>query len=78
LYNTLTLPPLLYDSENWTIKTTCNKNNSSRDEVNENSRINLDRSQKYKHCKGIKYNPSFGQNTGLQEKMDTTCKLNAM
>jgi hypothetical protein len=22
-------------------------------------------------------NPRFGQNTGLQEKMDTTCKLNA-
>jgi hypothetical protein len=39
----------------------------------------LDRSQnKYRHCKGIKYNPRFGQNTALQEKMDTTCKSNTM
>jgi hypothetical protein len=28
-------------------------------------------------CKGIKYNPSFGKNTGLQEKIDTTIKSNA-
>jgi hypothetical protein len=37
----------------------------------------LDRSlNKHRDCKGIKYNPSFGQNTGLQEKMDT-CKSDA-
>jgi len=33
------------------------------------------------HLKGrmlrVKYNPSFGQNTELQKKMDTTCKQNA-
>jgi len=33
------------------------------------------------HLKGcmlkVKYNPSFGQNTGLQKKVDTTCKQNA-
>jgi hypothetical protein len=28
--------------------------------------------------KRIKYNPSFRQNTGLQEKLDTACSLNAM
>jgi hypothetical protein len=38
----------------------------------------LDRSQnEYRHCKGIKYKPNFGQNIGLQQKMDTTCKSNA-
>jgi hypothetical protein len=29
-------------------------------------------------CKGMKYNPSFGQNTGLLMKLDTTCKQNAL
>ena len=28
-------------------------------------------------CKGIKYNPSLGQNTGLQKKLDMACKENA-
>jgi hypothetical protein len=38
----------------------------------------LDRSQnKYRDCKGIKSNLSSWQNTGLQEKVDTTCKSNA-
>jgi hypothetical protein len=30
--------------------------------------------KKCRDCKGIKYNPRSGQNTGLQEKLDTTCK----
>ena len=52
------------------------KNNSSRDEIHEkNSRIHLDRLQnKYTNCKGIQNNTSFGQITGIKEKMDTTCK----
>ena len=52
------------------------KNNSSRDEIHEkNSRIHLDRLQnKYTNCKGVKNNTNFGQITGIQEKLDTTCK----
>jgi hypothetical protein len=43
-----------------------------------NGRIHVDRSQnKYRDCNGIKYNLSFGQNTGLEEKIDTACKSNA-
>jgi hypothetical protein len=52
------------------------KHNSSRDKIYEkNSRIHLNRLQnKYRNCKGIKYNPSSGQNTGLQKKMVATYK----
>jgi len=33
--------------------------------------------KKYRDCKGIIYNPSFDQNTGLQKKVDATYKQNA-
>jgi hypothetical protein len=29
---------------------------------------------KYTDCKGVKNNTNFGQITGIQEKLDTTCK----
>jgi hypothetical protein len=29
------------------------------------------------YCRGIKYDHSFGQNTRLKKKLDTTCKHNA-
>jgi hypothetical protein len=49
------------------------ENNSSRDE--KNSMIYLDRlKNKYTKYKGIKNNTNFGQITGIQEKMYTTCK----
>jgi len=32
---------------------------------------------KYTNCKGIKNNTNFRQITGIQEKLDTTCKENA-
>jgi len=39
------------------------------------SRIHLDRLQnKYTNYKGIKNNTNFGQITGIQEKLDKTCK----
>ena len=52
------------------------KNNSSRDEIHEKDRrVHLDRLQaKYSNWKGIKNNTNFGQITGTQEKLDTTCK----
>jgi endonuclease I len=54
----------------------CQKNKSSGDEIHEkNSRIQLNRLQnKYTNCNGIKNNTSFRQITGIQEKLDTTCK----
>jgi hypothetical protein len=71
---------LLYGSENWTIKA----RDATRIIAAEvkcmrgTAGYTWDSSQdKYRHCKGIKYNPSFRQNTGLQEKMDTTWKSNA-
>jgi len=50
--------------------------NSSRYEMHEkNSRIHLDRLQnKCTNCKGAKNNINFGQITGIQAKLDTTCK----
>ena len=40
-----------------------------------NGRIHLDRLQnKCTNCKGVKNNTNFGQITGIQEKLDTTCK----
>ena len=37
--------------------------------------MHLDRLQhKYTNYKGIKCNTNFGQITGIQEKLDTTCK----
>ena len=40
-----------------------------------NSRIHLNRLQnKCTNCKGVKNNTKFGQITGIQEKLDTTCK----
>ena len=39
------------------------------------SRIHLDRLQnKRTNCKGVKNNTNFGQITGIQEQLDTTCK----
>jgi hypothetical protein len=66
----------LYGSETWTIKSKRRqKNNSSRDEIYENSMIHLDRLQnKYTNYKGIKNNTNSGQINGIQEKLDTTCK----
>jgi hypothetical protein len=32
---------------------------------------------KYTYYKGVKNNSNFGQITGIQEKLDTTCKENA-
>jgi hypothetical protein len=54
------------------------KNISSGDELHEkNSRTHLDRLQnKYTNCEGVKNNCNFGQITGIQDKLDTTCKQN--
>ena len=59
-------------------KNGCQENNSSRDEIYENSRIHLDSLQnKFTHCKGIRNNTGSRQTTGIQEELDITCKQNA-
>jgi hypothetical protein len=79
LYNTLALPTLLYGSENWTNKAR-NATNITAAEMKYMRRktgyIWTDH-KKYRDYKGIKHNPSFGHNTGLQEKMGKMCKSNA-
>ena len=54
------------------------KNNSNRDEIYEkNSRIHWDRLQNKKgDFKGAKYNPSFGQDAGIQKTLVETYKDN--
>jgi hypothetical protein len=49
---------------------------SERDEIHEkNGRMNFDRLQnKFTNCKGVKNNTNFGQITGIQGKLDKTCK----
>jgi len=49
---------------------------SNRHEIcKKNCRINFDRLQnKYTNYKGIKINTNSGQITGMQEKLDITCK----
>jgi hypothetical protein len=48
------------------------------EEYEKNSRIHLGILQnKHTNCKGVKNNSNFGQITGIQEKLDTTCKQNA-
>jgi hypothetical protein len=78
LYNTLALPALLHSSENWTIKAT-DASRRTAVEMKYMKRMagyTWTDHKTHRHCKGIKYNLSFGQNTGLQEKIDT-CKLNS-
>jgi len=77
LYNTLALPVLLHGSETWTIKA----RDASRITAAEmkymrrTAGYTWDRLQnKCTNCKGVKNNTNFLQTTGIQEKLDTTCK----
>ena len=58
----------------------CKKNNSSGDEIyiykKKKQWDTLRQIIKQRDCKGMKHNPSFGHNTGLEEKLDMTCKQN--
>ena len=69
-------PEKEYGSDTWTVKARDAKRITTGDEIHEkNSRIHSDRLQnKYINCKEIKNNTNFGQITGIQEKLDTTCK----
>jgi len=75
LYITLALPNCYMAAKLGLIKQGTPEE-SSRDEINEkNSRVHLHRLQnKCTNCKGVKNNTNFGQITGIQAKLDTTCK----
>jgi len=76
----LALPALLYSSENWSINARKIAAAAAADMryTTKKSGIHLNRLEnKYRVRKGIKYNPSFEQNTGLQMKLGTTWKQNA-
>jgi hypothetical protein len=76
LHNTLAGPPSVVTwQRNWDCYS---EGRQQRWSAEENGRIHWDRSQnKYTNCKGVKNNSNFGQTTGIQEKLDTTCKQNA-
>jgi hypothetical protein len=79
LYNTLALPAVSHDRENWTIRAT-GAIRITAPEIKYMTRIARYRWTDYKtntDCEGIKYNPSLGQNTAIQKKVATTCKENA-
>jgi len=77
LYNTLALSVLLYGSETWTIKA------SDARRIRATEMKYMRRTTRYKWtdyktnvqiAKELKNNTNFGQITGIQEKLDTTCK----
>jgi len=77
LYNTLALPVLLYGSETWTIKARDARKITAAEMKYMRRRAGYTRTD-YKtntqNCKAIKNNTNFRRITGIQEKLDTTCK----
>ena len=77
LYNTLALPVLLYGSETWTVKASDARRITAAEMkyMRITAGYTWDRLQnKWTNCKGVKNDTNFGQITGIQEKLDTTCK----
>jgi len=77
LHNTLALPVLLYGSETWIVKASEGRRITATEMkyMRRTAGYTWDRLQnKWTNCKGVKNNTNFGQITGIQEKLDTTCK----
>jgi hypothetical protein len=77
LYNTLALPVLLYGSETWTVKASDARRITAAEMkyMRRTAGYTWGRLQnKCTNCKGVKNNINFGQITGIQEKLYTTCK----
>ena len=81
LCNTLPLPVLLYGSETWTVKAS-DAGRITAAEMKYMRRIAgydwTDYETNSQIAKELKNNTNFGQITSIQEKLDTTCKLNAL
>ena len=77
LYNTIALPVLLYGSETWTIKAMGARRITAA-EMKYMRRTAGYTWTYYKTnvriAKELKITPIFGQITGIQEKLGTTCK----
>ena len=75
LYSTLALPVLLFGSETWTVRAS----DSRRITAAEMKYMRMagytwtDHKINAQIAKGVKNNTNFGQITGIQEKLDTTC-----
>ena len=74
LYNTLALPVLLYGSETWTIKARDARRITAAEMKYMRRRAGYTWTDDKTNYKGIKNNTNSGQITGIQEKLDTTCK----
>jgi len=77
LYNTLALPVLLHGSETWTVIASDVRRITAAEMkyMRITAGYTWDRlKNKCTNCKGVKNNTNFGQITGIQEKLDTTCK----
>jgi len=77
LHNTLALPVLLYGSETWTIIARDARRITAAEMKYMRRRAGYtwtDYKTKFTHCKEVKNNTNFGQITGIQEKLDTTCE----
>jgi len=76
-YNTLALPVLLFGSETWTVKARDARGITSA-EMKYMRRTAGYTQTDYKTnthiAKELKITPVFGQITGIQEKLNTTCK----
>jgi len=68
---------LLYGSETWTIKASDTRRITAVEMkyMKITAEYTWDRlKNKYTNCKGVKNNTNFVQVTGIQEKLDRTCK----
>jgi len=68
---------LLYGSETWNIKARDARRITAAEMkcMRRTAEYTWDRLQnKCTNCTGVKNNTNFGQITGIQEKLDTTCK----
>ena len=77
LHNTLALPVLLYGSETWTVKASDARRITAAEMkyMRRTAGYTWDRLQnKFTNWKVLKNNTNFGQITGIQEKLCTTCK----
>ena len=74
LYNTLALPVLLYGSESRTIKTRDARRITAAEMKYVRRTAGYTWTDHKTNYKGIKNNTNFVQITGIQEKLDTTCK----
>ena len=81
LHSTLTLPALLHCSENWTITARDARRITAAEMKCMRTTAGYTWTylkKKHGDSKGTKYNPSFGQSTGIQKESVASCKQNTL